>query len=139
MPQVGKKKFAYTKAGKKKLKCTQKNQVRKLKKVINMATNVDGDFKKKGKKFLKKAKKSAAKVVKSGGKTYGSYVAPTVGLFKKAGTAATNIGKVALKFPGTGLAATGLYYGAKALVKKGEKTASRTAFRQYNKKGKWMI
>ena len=104
-----------------------------------MATNVDGDFKKKSKKFLKKAKKSAAKVIKSGGKTYGSYVAPTVGLFKKAGTAATNIGKVALKFPGPGLAATGLYYGAKALVKKGEKTASRTAFRQYNKKGKWMI
>jgi hypothetical protein len=97
------------------------------------------DATKKAKNFLGKAKKSAAKVVKSGGKTYGSYVAPTVGLFKSAGKLATNVGKIALKFPGTGLAASGLYYGAKALVKKGEKTASRTAFRQYNKKGKWMI
>lgn len=104
-----------------------------------MATNVDGDIKKKGKKFLKKAKKSAAKVLKSGGKTYTSYVAPTVGLFKKAGTAATNIGKVALKFPGTGLAATGLYYGAKALGKKYGRGYSHSQFRQFDKKGRKIL
>ena len=100
-----------------------------------MATNVDGDFKKKSKKFLKKAKKSAAKVIKSGGKTYGSYVAPTVGLFKKAGTVATNIGKVALKFPGTGLAASGLYYGAKALANR-QKGLKFADYNQFNKKGR---
>ena len=111
-----------------------------------MATNVDGNIQKKGwrtKARIRvasgKIKKTAAKIVTSSGKTYGKYVSPTVGLFKKAGTVATTLGKTALKFPGTGLAATGLYYGAKALVKKGEKTASRTAFRQYNKKGKWML
>ena len=111
-----------------------------------MATNVEGNFKQKKWKITKKIKdasakikKSSAKLAISGGKAYKSYVSPTVGLFKKAGTVATNIGKVALKFPGTGLAASGLYYGGKAIVNKGEKTALRSAFKQYNKKGKWMI
>ena len=104
-----------------------------------MGTNVDGDFKNKGKKFLKKAKKSAAKVVKSGGRTYGSYVAPTVGLFKSAGKLATNVGKIALKFPGYGLAATGLYYGAKALGKKYGRGYSHSQFRQFDKKGRKIL
>jgi hypothetical protein len=103
---------------------------------------VSGQWKEKAKDFLGKAKKSAAKIVTSGGKSYGSYVAPTVGLFKGAGKAATNVGKFALKSGALGLpgaVATGLYYGGKAIVKKGEKTIKRSPFKQYNKKGKWMI
>jgi len=90
----------------------------------------------KGKKFINK------KVIPSATKTYKSYVSPTVGLFKKTGSALTKTGKFALKSGVLGMPgaiATGLYYGGKAIVNKGEKTASRTPFRQYNKKGKWML
>ena len=90
----------------------------------------------KGKKFINK------KVIPSATKTYKSYVSPTVGLFKKTGSALTKTGKFALKSVLLGMPgaiATGLYYGGKAIVNKGEKTASRTPFRQYNKKGKWML
>ena len=91
---------------------------------------------KKTKKFVNK------KVIPSATKTYKSYVSPTVGLFKKTGSALSKTGKFALKSGVLGMPgaiATGLYYGGKAIVKKGEKTASRTPFRQYNKKGKWML
>ena len=97
------------------------------------------DATKKAKNFLGKAKKSAAKVVKSGGKSYGSFVAPTVGLFKKAGTVATTLGKTALKFPGTGLAASAAYYGGKAVVNKiaGRSKGLKFAdYSQFNKKGR---
>ena len=90
----------------------------------------------KGKKFINK------KVIPSATKPYKSYVSPTVGLFKKTGSALTKTGKFALKSGLLGMPgaiATGLYYGGKAIVNKGEKTASRTPFRQYNKKGKWML
>ena len=90
----------------------------------------------KTKKFVKK------KVIPSATKTYKSYVSPTVGLFKKTGSALSKTGKFALKSGVLGMPgaiATGLYYGGKAIVNKGEKTASRTPFRQYNKKGKWML
>ena len=114
-----------------------------------MATNVDGNFKDKGLRLGKRFKVAVGKTGKfitkkkiKHGAQVSKYVGPTIGLFKKTGAGALGVGKFALKsgalgFPG--LAATGLYYGAKALAKKGEKTASRTAFKQYNKKGKWMV
>ena len=143
MPQVGKKKFAYSAAGKKKAKIYAKKSKQKVKKGQIMGKKkASGDWKEKGKEFLSKSKKSAAKMIKAGGKSYGSYVAPTVGLFKSAGTAATNVGKFALKSGALGIpgaVATGLYYGGKAIVNKGEKTALRSAFKQYDKKGKWML
>ena len=95
-----------------------------------------GDWIRKGKKFINQ------KIIPSATKNYKNYVSPTVGLFKKTGSALTKTGKFALKSGVLGMPgaiATGLYYGGKAIVNKGEKTASRTPFRQYNKKGKWMV
>ena len=90
----------------------------------------------KGKKFINK------KVIPSAAKNYKDFISPTVGLFKKTGSALSKTGKFALKSGVLGVPgaiATGLYYGGKAIVNKGEKTASRTPFKQYNKKGKWML
>jgi hypothetical protein len=90
----------------------------------------------KGKKFINE------KVKPSAVKNYKDFISPTVGLFKKTGSALSKTGKFALKSGVLGMPgaiATGLYYGGKAIVNKGEKTASRTPFRQYNKKGKWML
>ena len=90
----------------------------------------------KTKKFVNK------KVIPSATKNYKDFISPTVGLFKKTGSALSKTGKFALKSGVLGVPgaiATGLYYGGKAIVNKGEKTASRTPFKQYNKKGKWML
>jgi len=97
------------------------------------------DIAKSAKQQIKTGKKLWNAGVKSGGKAYGSYVAPTVGLFKSAGNVATKIGKVALKFPGTGLAATAAYYGGKAIVNKiaGRSKGLKFAdYSQFNKKGR---
>ena len=94
----------------------------------------------KGKKLYKQKIKPAG--IKAGGKLarhYKRYVRPTTRIVRGVGRFARGTAKLALRFPGTGLAATGLYYGAKAIAKKGEKIAPRTAFRQYNKKGRWML
>ena len=111
-------------------------------------TNVDGNYKKGwrlGKRFKvatgKTTKYLAKKKIKHGAQI-SKYGGPTARMFRKTGAAALGTGKFALRagalgFPG--LAATGLYYGAKAIAKKGEKIAPRTAFKQYNKKGKWML
>ena len=76
------------------------------------------------------------------GAQFSKYAGPTVGLFKKTGTAALGTGKLALRagalgFPG--LAATGLYLGAKHAIKKGERVYKRTPFKQFDKKGRWML
>ena len=108
-----------------------------------MAKKDKGDFMSKAGKITAKGyretKKTAIKVGSKGVKSYGRYVAPTVGLFKKAGSIALGAGKLAARFPGTGLAATGLYYGAKHILKKGERTAARSAFKTFDKKGRWML
>ena len=76
------------------------------------------------------------------GAQFSKYAGPTVGMFKKTGAATLGVGKFALRhgalgFPG--LAATGLYYGAKGIIKKGEKVAKRSAFKTFDKKGRWML
>ena len=70
---------------------------------------------------------------------YKRYVRPTTKIVRGVGRFARGTLKVAARFPGTGLAATGLYYAGKHIIKKGEKTVKRSAFRQYDKKGKWML
>ena len=50
---------------------------------------------------------------------------------------ARGAGKLALRFPGTGLAATAAYYGAKHVVKKGERMAARSATKQWHKRDKF--
>jgi hypothetical protein len=114
----------------------------KKKKVITK-----GQIRKKSEQLLKKGKILYKKTIKpagikAGGKLarhYKRYVRPTTKIVRGVGRFARGATKLALRFPGTGLAATGLYYGAKAIAKKGEKIAPRTAFRQYDKKGRWML
>ena len=112
-------------------------------------TNVNGNYKNRGFRFGKRMKVAAGKTGKfitkkkiKHGAQFSKYAGPTVGMFKKTGAGALGVGKFALKhgalgFPG--LAATGLYYAGKHIIKKGEKTATRSAFRQYDKKRKWML
>ena len=113
-------------------------------------TNVDGNYKNnRGFRFGKRIKVAAGKTGKfiskkkiKHGAQFSKYAGPTVGMFKKTGAAALGIGKFAIKrgalgFPG--LAATGLYYGAKGIIKKGEKVAKRSAFKTFDKKGRWML
>tara|TARA_R110000765_G_scaffold142252_1_gene243415 strand:- start:248 stop:604 length:357 start_codon:yes stop_codon:yes gene_type:complete len=79
---------------------------------------------------------------KAGGKLarhYKRYVRPTTKIVRGVGRFARGTLKVAARFPGTGLAATGLYYAGKHIIKKGEKTVKRSAFKQYDKKGRWML
>ena len=116
-------------ATKKKKVITKGNIVAKSEKLI-----------KKSKKLYKQTIKPAG--IKAGGKLarhYRRYVRPTTKIVRGVGRFARGTAKLALRFPGTGLAATGLYYGAKAIAKKGEKIAPRTAFKQYDKKGRWML
>ena len=112
-------------------------------------TNVNGNYKNKGFRFGKRMKVAAGKTGKfitkkkiKHGAQFSKYAGPTVGMFKKTGAAALGVGKFALRsgalgFPG--LAATGLYYGAKGIIKKGEKVAKRSAFKTFDKKGRWML
>ena len=59
-------------------------------------------------------KKGAGKFARS----YRRYGKPTETLFRRVGSTALGVGKIALRFPGATLAATGLGLGAKALGKK---------------------
>ena len=80
-------------------------------------------FQDKAYKFGTKTKTAATRVAGNIAKGYKKYGGPTTKLFQKTGSAALGVGKFALKrgalgFPG--LAATGLYYGAKHIIGKGE-------------------
>ena len=114
-----------------------------------MATNVDGNFKNKGLRLGKRFKDAVGKTGKfitkkkiKHGAQVSKYAGPTIGMFKKTGAGALGVGKFALKsgalgFPG--LAATGLYYGAKALGKKYGRGYSHSQFRQFDKKGRKIL
>ena len=111
-----------------------------------MAKKDKGDFWSRAGKTTKKGyritKEKAIKAGSKGVRSYGRYIAPTVGLFKKAGSIALGAGKLAARFPGTGLALTGLYYGGKALGKtiaKRDRGLQWAPYRQYNKKGRKII
>ena len=101
-------------------------------------------FKDKTYKRLKKGwtttKAASQKVYGKIGKSYTKYGKPTETLFRKTGAAALGVGKFALKrgalgFPG--LAATGLYFGGKHIIKKGEKIAKRSATKQWSKRDRF--
>ena len=104
--------------------------------------NVDGNFKKKLGKTVNKAKKQSkviAKDVAAKSKLgYGRYVAPTVGLFKSAGKVATNVGKLALRAPGTTLALS-LLPSAVSFIAKKQKGHKFPDTIQFNKKGRKFI
>ncbi len=92
----------------------------------------------KGKKLYKQKIKPAG--IKAGGKLarhYKRYVRPTTRIVRGVGRFARGAGKLALRFPGTGLAATAAYYGAKHVIKKGERVAARSATKQWHKRDKF--
>ena len=108
-----------------------------------------GDIFGKGKQLLQKGTASTKKwyvetgkpgAIKAGGKLarhYKRYVRPTTKIVRGVGRFARGAGKLALRFPGTGLAATAAYYGAKHVIKKGEKVAARSATKQWHKRDKF--
>ena len=111
-------------ATKKKKVITKGNIVAKSEKLI-----------KKSKKLYKQTIKPAG--IKAGGKLarhYRRYVRPTTKIVRGVGRFARGAAKLALRFPGTGLAATAAYYGAKHVVKKGERVAARSATKQWHKR-----
>ena len=91
----------------------------------------------KGWAFTKTAgQKGAGKIARS----YRRYGKPTETLFKKTGAAALGLGRGALRagvFGIPGVAATAAYFGGKALVKKGERVAKRSATKQWQKRDRF--
>ena len=116
---------------------------------LGPGTNVKGNYKSKGYRFGKRAKvitgKSQKILSKGAGriaKSYKKYGKPTETLFRKTGAGVLGVGKFALKrgalgFPG--LAATGLYLGAKHLGKKWGRGYHYSPVRQFDKKGRKRI
>ena len=111
--------------------------------IVNKKNNVSGNFSHKlGKKYtmaMGKTKEFITKKKIKHGAQFTKYASPTIGLFKKAGTVALGASKLALRFPGTGLIATGAYLGAKKLGTKFGRVYSYTAMRQFDKKGRKRI
>ena len=99
-------------------------------------------FKDKAYKWGASTRAGAQKVYGKIGRSYKKYVKPTETLFRKTGAGVLGVGKFALKrgalgFPG--LAATGLYLGAKHLGKKWGRGYHYSAVRQFDKKGRKII
>ena len=111
--------------------------------------NVDGNYKNKGWRLNKRLKVATSKTTKfitkkkiKHGAQISKYAGPTIGMFKKTGVAALGVGKFALKrgalgFPG--LAATGLYYGAKSATRRASKPLKFSPYNQYTKKGRKIL
>ena len=103
--------------------------------------NVNGNWKG-GKSVVKYSRTRAlkAKGTQAAGqiaRSYKRYVKPSTNLLKGAGRFAMGAGKLALRFPGTGLALAAGYYGGKAIVKKGERVARRSATKQWQKRDRF--
>ncbi len=97
-------------------------------------------FKDKAFRFGSKAKMAGQKVYGKLGKSYAKYGKPTETLFRRTGAAALGTGKFLVKrglFGFPGLAAGAAYYGGKALVKKGERVARRSATKQWQKRDRF--
>ena len=79
--------------------------------------------------------------IKAGGKLarhYKRYVRPTTKIVRGVGRFARGTAKLALRFPGVGLAATGAYYGAKAIAGK-QKGLKFPTHRQFDRRGRKII
>ena len=109
----------------------------KNKKKIKKAANVSG-FWKQTKKTSKKNLKKVSKVVTP---VYSKFAAPTVGLFKQTGKLAMDVGKLALRAPGTALALSALAstvkVGKRIQKRPLRKTVTQPTHGNYG--GKWML
>ncbi len=102
-------------------------------------TNVKGNWK--GGKAVVKYSKAKAKGRKAAGqlaRNYKRYVSPSVKILKGATGLAAGAGKLALRFPGTTLAAGAAYLGAKGIAKR-QKGLTFPQYRQFNKRGRKII
>jgi len=81
------------------------------------------------------AKKGAGKIARN----YKRYVGPSAKLARGIGKLGLGVGKTFLRFPGTALIGTGLYYGGKALGKKYGRGYRYSAVRQFDKRGRKII
>ena len=116
----------------------QRKKERKIDMVKKKKKKV-GNWKKDWKKFKKGAKKSYNVAKGAATPVYSRYAAPTVGLFKQTGKLALNIGKLALRAPGTAIALPLLYAGAKHIGKKAGRKFSYPGLRQFDKRGRKFI
>ena len=98
-----------------------------------------GNWKKDWNKFEKGAKKSFQTVTGAATPVYSRYAAPTVGLFKSTGKLAMNVGKLALRAPGTALALPLIYTGARHIGRKAGRKFSYPSMRQFDKRGRKII
>ena len=104
--------------------------------------NVNGNWKG-GKAVVKYSRRRAlrAKGTKAAGqiaRNYKRYVSPSVRLLKGATGLAAGAAKIALRFPGTGLALTAGYLGAKGIAKR-QKGLTFPQYRQFSKRGRKII
>ena len=98
-------------------------------------------FKDKAFRLGSKAKMAGQRRFGKIAKSYAKYGKPTETLFRRTGAAALGTGKFLVKrglFGFPGLAATGLYLGAKGIAKR-QKGLSFSSFRQFNKKGRKVL
>ena len=114
--------------------------------IINKKNNVSGNWSHKlGKKYniaMGKTKEFITKKQIKHGAQFQKYAGPTVKLGRTVGAGAMGAGKFALRAGALGIpgaVATGAYLGAKAIVKKGERTAARSAFKTFDKKGRKIV
>ena len=111
-------------------------------KLFSSGTNVEGWKKsamKKAKQHIKTGKKIFTKGSMSGVKTYKSYVAPTVGLFRGATNIATGIGKLALRNPALTIGSAILHGSKKSKWSKANKWFdSPMTGRKLKHNGKWL-
>ena len=96
-------------------------------------------FQDKAYKWGASAKAGAQKVYGNIGRSYKRYGKPTETIFRRIGSTALGVGKLALRAPGITLAATGLGLGAKALGKKWGRGYHYSAVRKFDKKGRKRI
>ena len=90
--------------------------------------------------YTSKARVASQKAVSKLARHYKRYIRPTTKIVRGVGRFARGAGKLALRAPGTGLALTVAYYGAKALGKKaGGKKFSYPLHRQFDKRGRKFI
>ncbi len=107
----------------------------KKKKKLKKVANVSGFWK----QTAKSTKKNYKKISKAVTPVYSRYAAPTVGLFKQTGKLALNVGKLALRAPGTAIALPLVYAGAKHIGKKAGRKFSYPGLRQFDKRGRKFI
>jgi hypothetical protein len=88
--------------------------------------------------YASKARVASQKAVSKLARHYKKYARPTTKIVRGVGRFARGATKLALRAPGTGLALTAAYYGAKAIAGK-QKGLKFPTHRQFNRRGRKII